>query len=206
MNIINLIKPDSLYNHGMRPLCYSKKQADMQGIGWHRTGTDIKYQASKKKPLFTQQVVFYTLSWSFEAEHDQDILYFAHCYPYTFSDCSIMLRRICSPANLKDKLRRTELCRTKAGNSCEMLIVTNFTASQDQIADRKCIIISSRVHPGESNASFVMEGFLDFIVSQEREAKALRDIFVFKIVPMLNPDGVIVGNYRTSLSGLDLNR
>lgn len=29
---------------------------------------------------------------------------------------------------------------------------------------------------------------------------------MFKIVPMLNPDGVIIGNYRTSLAGCDLNR
>lgn len=34
----------------------------------------------------------------------------------------------------------------------------------------------------------------------------MRDTFVFKIVPMLNPDGVIVGNYRCSLTGRDLNR
>ena len=34
----------------------------------------------------------------------------------------------------------------------------------------------------------------------------LRDTFIFKIVPMLNPDGVIVGNYRCSLAGRDLNR
>jgi len=34
----------------------------------------------------------------------------------------------------------------------------------------------------------------------------LRDAFVFKIIPMLNPDGVIVGNYRCSLTGRDLNR
>ncbi len=34
----------------------------------------------------------------------------------------------------------------------------------------------------------------------------LRDKFVFKIVPMLNPDGVIVGNYRCSLAARDLNR
>jgi len=35
---------------------------------------------------------------------------------------------------------------------------------------------------------------------------ALRDLYVFKIVPMLNPDGVIIGNYRCSLVGDDLNR
>jgi murein tripeptide amidase MpaA len=31
-------------------------------------------------------------------------------------------------------------------------------------------------------------------------------MFTFYIIPMLNPDGVIVGNYRTSYSGKDLNR
>lgn len=34
----------------------------------------------------------------------------------------------------------------------------------------------------------------------------LRDNFVFHVVPMLNPDGVIAGNFRTSFSGKDLNR
>lgn len=34
----------------------------------------------------------------------------------------------------------------------------------------------------------------------------LRNHFVFKIIPMVNPDGVVLGNYRTSLSGKDLNR
>jgi len=34
----------------------------------------------------------------------------------------------------------------------------------------------------------------------------LRTKFIFKIVPMLNPDGVIHGNYRANLAGIDLNR
>lgn len=37
-------------------------------------------------------------------------------------------------------------------------------------------------------------------------ARVLRDYLVFKIVPMLNPDGVVLGNYRCSLMGFDLNR
>lgn len=29
---------------------------------------------------------------------------------------------------------------------------------------------------------------------------------IFKIIPMINPDGVIIGNTRTSFAGKDLNR
>jgi murein tripeptide amidase MpaA len=34
----------------------------------------------------------------------------------------------------------------------------------------------------------------------------LRDQFIFKIIPMINPDGVIIGNNRASFLGKDLNR
>lgn len=67
-------------------------------------------------------------------------------------------------------------------------------------------MITARVHPGESPSSWMMKGFIDFITGTSDVAKKLRHRFVFKIVPMLNPDGVIVGNTRCSLSGYDLNR
>ena len=37
-NIINLAKSDSLYNYGMKVLCYSNKIKNIQGVGWHRVG------------------------------------------------------------------------------------------------------------------------------------------------------------------------
>ena len=51
-----------------------------------------------------------------------------------------------------------------------------------------------------------MHGVLDFLTSSSPEADCLRNKYVFKVVPMLNPDGVINGNYRCSLVGADLNR
>ena len=51
-----------------------------------------------------------------------------------------------------------------------------------------------------------MQGVIDFLLSDKKEAEHLRNEFIFKIVPCLNPDGVIFGNYRCSLLGVDLNR
>ena len=67
------------------------------------------------------------------------------------------------------------------------------------------MIVSAWVHPGESNSSYMMDGFLSFIIGKSKEAQLLRDLLIIKVIPMSNPDGVICGNYRTSVSGNDLN-
>nr|XP_029492899.1 cytosolic carboxypeptidase 1 [Oncorhynchus nerka] len=58
----------------------------------------------------------------------------------------------------------------------------------------------------ETNASWVMKGTLEFLMGSSPLAHSLREAYIFKIVPMLNPDGVVNGNHRCSLSGEDLNR
>ena len=85
-------------------------------------------------------------------------------------------------------------------------MITNFESPEDEIAQRKAIVLTARVHPGETNSSYIMQGALEYLTGNERNAKLLRNTYVFKVVPMINPDGVISGNYRCSLSGLDLNR
>ena len=127
-------------------------------------------------------------------------MYFAHCYPYTYTDLCKYIVNTCVPST-RDKVRKTILCKSLAGNDVDMLIITNFASVAEDIANRPAIILTARVHPGESNASWMMKGCIDFLTSLEDVACKLRDKYVFKIIPMLNPDGVIVGNYRCSLSG-----
>ena len=71
---------------------------------------------------------------------------------------------------------------------------------------RKFIVITARVHAGEVTGSFKVEGIIKYLTGKSNEVCHLREIFVFKIIPMLNPDGVICGNSRCSLTGSDLNR
>ena len=44
---------------------------------------------------------------------------------------------------------------------------------------------------------------IDFLLSDDEEADEMRKKFVFRFVPMLNPDGVVLGNSRHSLLGVD---
>ena len=37
------MKNESNYNQGMKPLIYSVKKAEKEGIGWYRDGTNVQY-------------------------------------------------------------------------------------------------------------------------------------------------------------------
>jgi murein tripeptide amidase MpaA len=76
--------------------------------------------------------------------------------------------------------------------SCDYLIIGDFNNGKE----KKGIFLTSRVHPGETMASYIIEYIIDFITGNTVEARILRENFIFKIVPMLNIDGVINGNYR----------
>jgi hypothetical protein len=136
-------------------------------------------------------------------DYDDDQVFFAYSMPYTYTDLNEYLCQIQS-LNLK-YVKRNTLCRTIAGNKCEYLTITNKGSIQED-KEKQGIVLSARVHPGESNSSWIMKGVIDFLISDDSKASELRDKFVFKIIPMLNPDGVINGNYRCSLAGCDLNR
>ena len=85
----------------------------------------------------------------------------------------------------------------------------SFKSKQKEIQkskNKKSVFMIGRQHPGETVGSHVIKGCIDFLLGESDEAKKLREIYDFQIVPMMNPDGVIVGNSRTGFAGCDLNR
>ena len=72
---------------------------------------------------------------------------------------------------------------------------------------KRFIIINTRTHSGETSSSWVLDGLLMEVAEcRELEEWLLAENIVLKIVPMLNPDGVFIGNYRTGIVGDDFNR
>ena len=205
LNIINMYKSNSLYGCGMRPLMYSSKRAATHHIGWVRCGKNIKYfetQSSGCEGL-------YTLSFEFEVEEADDILYFAQCFPFTWSYQQKYLSEILETHHGRNIIRRELLCESLSGNRCDVLFITDFELEKPSRSDqtpRPCIFLTARVHPGESNSSWIMKGIVDHLLGDTDVARALRARFYFVLVPMLNPDGVINGNYRCNIAGFDLNR
>ena len=205
--IVNLYKARSLYSEGMQPVFYSEKRAKEQNVGWHRVGFNIKYfKTTLRRPDMKQEAYFYGLTWSYMFQYSEDTCFFAHCYPYTYSDLQDYLHSMLSDREKAKFCKHKVLCYTLAGNSVPLITITSPALSPQDIQTKRGVVVTARVHPGETNGSWMMKGLLDFLTGPSDDAKILRDLFVFKIVPMLNPDGVVIGNYRCSLAGKDLNR
>ncbi|NXY40583.1 CBPC4 carboxypeptidase, partial [Ceuthmochares aereus] len=216
-NIINCEKFNSQFNYGMNLVVYSVKEALQGRPRWFRAGYDICYYknhycCSAAAGGGMRGKCYYTLSFNIKFPHNDDVCYLAYHYPYTYS--TMMAHLVVLEKNRNPKKvywRQQTLCQTLGGNPCPLLTITAMPDSKkrddlEQFCNRPYVFLMARVHPGESNASWVMKGTLEFLVSSDPIADLLRKCFIFKIVPMLNPDGVINGNHRCSLSGDDLNR
>ena len=204
-NVVNLVKGDSLYIDGMRPLVFSERANAGEGRGWERAGEDVCYYQNNIRRR--DGSCHYTATFTVAFEHDRDTCHVAYCYPYTYTDLQLYLRRLEEDPVRSRRFARETMCATLAGNRCDALTIT--TPGPDEGYDgarKRGAVLTARVHPGESNSSWMMKGAIDFLTGDSLDAKMLRDNFVFKVVPMLNPDGVVNGNYRCSLAGVDLNR
>ncbi|XP_011503362.1 PREDICTED: cytosolic carboxypeptidase 1-like [Ceratosolen solmsi marchali] len=205
-NIINCEKSNSQFNFGMQPILFSVIEALNGRTGWVRKGKDIcYYQNYYYKPNSREN--YFTISFSLIFPHSYDICYLAYHFPYTYSQ---LITSIWKWLHTVDStliyFRADKLCDTLNGNENPLLTITSPDSFKNPIHKRKVIFLTSRVHPGESNASWIMHGTLEFLLGNSIYVSSLRDDYVFKIIPMLNIEGVINGCNRYGLTKEDLNR
>ena len=77
------------------------------------------------------------------------------------------------------------------------------------VKNQKVIFLTCRSLPSQSYTNHFLKGFMDELSKKEdltKEANFLRERYLVVIVPMINPDGVMIGNSRCSLSGQDLQK
>jgi hypothetical protein len=91
---MNFTKEESLYNSGMR-VVISKKS---EGYKTYKGGDKICYRKSKhiRKKHFDPAMCqyYYQLSFTYTFTRSSDKVFFAYCYPYTFSMLQRFLKEI----------------------------------------------------------------------------------------------------------------
>ncbi|KAF7391837.1 hypothetical protein HZH68_011380 [Vespula germanica] len=189
-NIVNCEKANSQFNFGMKPILFSVAEAQLGRPSWVRTGTDICYYRNcYQRP--TKGKNYLTTSFTVIFPHAYDVCYLAYHFPYTYSQLMTNIwkwTKKLSPSNVY--FRAESLCESLNNNENPVLTITSPDTKNNPIQNRKVIFLTSRVHPGESNASWVMHGTLESLLSNSTYATSLRDDYVFKIVPMLNLEEV----------------
>jgi hypothetical protein len=79
-----------------------------------------------------------------------------------------------------------------------------LTDSTKPDAPKKRVWIHSGIHPAETTSYFTVEGFVNWLRSGDPYAETLLDHALIELVPMANPDGVFLGNYRVNANSVNL--
>ena len=147
-----------------------------------------------------------SVTWDDEAKEatieltpEQDTLWIAHQVPYTPS----RLARLLELVERCDEARIEVIGRTVQGRDLNLITVTDPDVPD---SEKPTVWLQARQHAWESGTSFVMEGALRFVTSDEPHAQSLRKRVIFKFTPMVDPDGCAGGQVRFNANGYDVNR
>ncbi|XP_019947492.2 cytosolic carboxypeptidase-like protein 5 isoform X1 [Paralichthys olivaceus] len=225
INVMNMNNQRKLYSQGMAPLVRTLPGKNRWERIRDRPTSEIKdnqfvlsftHRLSEVRGATT----YFSFCFPFSYTECQEMLQqLDESYPN-----AVQLNPNSAPGSVY--YHRELLCQSLDGNRVDLLTVTNCSGMQEEreprlsklfpdtntprphrFPNKRVFFLSSRVHPGETPSSFVFNGFLNFILRRDDpRAHALRSMFVFKLIPMLNPDGVVRGHYRTDSRGVNLNR
>ena len=206
----NLNLQGKIFREGHRPVYCGADEV------WNRITGLITYQAAGED-LSLFEVTF-------RHHFTEESVCFAFSYPWSYEQNQVFLAHLVSTTPQDVYIHRENLIPSLEGRRCDLLTISSYDHITDQRefhpaplfpeASRpyrfndckKVVFVTGRVHPGETPGSLMLNGFLKWACSADPRAVEARKHFVFKVIPMLNPDGVYRGYYRTDTMGVNLNR
>jgi hypothetical protein len=130
---------------------------------------------------------------------EMDRVWIAHIPPYTPSDLARLLHEVRrSPSAVVEVIGKTV-----RGRDLRLVTITDPDVPD---AGKKTLWLQARQHAWEAGTSHVMEGALRFLISGDERAREVRRRVVFKLMPMMDPDGAADGKVRFNANGYDVNR
>ena len=231
INIVNLNNFLKVYRSGyqicIRELNVNEEPKDFENsynlneeIYWKRYGN---FTASVDK----ENHLILKIKYKFES---LKYVYFAFCFPFSYDKNNAFLNYLDNKINnnplSKIYFHNEVLIQSKEKRNVNLITITskdniiknqleqnviglfpNKNRCNKTLHDKPIIFISARVHPGETPGSHMMNGILK-LLTDEKDNKSilLRENFIFKIIPIINVDGVSIGNYRLDTNGYNLNR
>ena len=90
---------------------------------------------------------------------------------------------------------------SRQGRPIEMIEITDSSVPD---SSKHRVWIHAAVHPSETTSYFTVEGLVGFLLSGSPASELLLDHLIVDVVPMTNPDGVFLGNYRTNSRSVNL--
>jgi hypothetical protein len=126
-------------------------------------------------------------------------IWVAHVPPYPLA----RLQHLLTELRQSPVARVDVIGRSVQGRELHLVTISESSAGA---SPRKCIWVIARQHTWETGTSFVLEGAVKFLVSDDETARALRRRVTFCFVPTMDPDGLVEGHVRFNSLGYDLNR
>ncbi|NUQ00998.1 MAG: hypothetical protein HUU35_14210 [Armatimonadetes bacterium] len=132
-------------------------------------------------------------TYTIPLEPTGDRLWVAALEPYVAADLESLRLEVQGHPEL-----RVETC----GRSVEGRPIELWSIGAEEAATSAWVI--ARQHAWETHTSFCMEGLVRWLLSDE--AREVRRRCVFKLLPLVDPDGVVAGASRFNRLGYDTNR
>lgn len=139
-----------------------------------------------------------TCQWKMKVEAEQ--AWFAWGPPFVAADAKQLVERL---GREYADVTAFELCKTRAGRAVPALVVSQDESETDA---RMVIWVQARQHAWESGGSWVGRGFIEWAVSDDPQAVALRKKADIYFVPIMDVDNVATGNGGKNQVPHDHNR